>query len=330
MSWENVLLLFTENQPCWNEELISLAGEDPDLLHELRTRELVEQKGNIYYMTEKGKSIFRKIAQEYFYEASPGSVPTDPAREIMRCKLSMLLNRSFVGRWGVKKFYQGQILSFYPGLTQEKICTVNSSGEPEWLYNDLDMIDKIRNSFPPDRVNDLHPSLKEIDQWMQEQEIRKGSLEIDLLFLHYCDFMYYMHKTSPVSDTLKLLHADRFFMKFTREEFYSDPISLFEEIGRFHLFLFYCRHLILPGNFDMDIHQQENLNALMYITETEKEAVKFFDHFHLIGDKLTGPAKPLDIWVFSMESLENHPFKEDSHFDLFEKVGHRVAITYPE
>jgi hypothetical protein len=47
-----------------------------------------------------------------------------------------------------------------------------------------------------------------------------------------------------------------------------------------------------------------------------------------MGEHLTGPAKPMDIWCISLESMEKHEGKEDSHFDFFEKTGHRVAITY--
>jgi hypothetical protein len=86
--------------------------------------------------------------------------------------------------------------------------------------------------------------------------------------------------------------------------------------------------VVLPGNFDLDIHQQENLNALIFISETEKEAIKFYETFHSMGEHLTGPAKPMDIWCISLESMEKHEGKEDSHFDFFEKTGHRVAITY--
>lgn len=329
MSWKNILLLFTKGYPYWNEELVKLSGEDPSLLTDLHDRGLIQEKNNLYFLTCEGEEAFRETAEEYFYDAIPGEPGQDPAKALLKCRLSLLLNRSFIGRWGVKNFYPGKLLSFYPKLERKEICSLDPSKRPVWKYRDMGVINEIRKAFPQERKTNLNPPISEIEKWMTERNIEKGNLEIDLLFLHYCDFMYYMHKTPPASDTLKLMHADRFYMQFVREEFYSDPISLFEEIGHFHLFLLYYRHLILPGNFDLDIHQQENLNALMYITETEAEAVRFYDRFHPLATELTEAAKPLDIWSLSIEAIETHPIKEDSHFDLFEKIGHRVAITYP-
>lgn len=328
MKGENVLLLFNTNYPCWNEELVRLAGEDPSMLEILETEGYLERTDTCYVLTESGKEKFREVAADFFYDEKPATSTEDPEKSLLHCRLALLLDRSFVGRWGIKKFIPGQTLQYYPGIEAEKMFKIDNSGKPIWTYEKLEPVSRIGSSFPKDRKGNEGLTQAKIAEWMDKKGIQAGSLDMDLLFLHYCDFVYYMHKVPPVSDTYKLLHADRFFMKFTQESFYSDPSSLFEEIGKFHLFLFYYRHVVLPGNFDLDIHQQENLNALIFISETEKEAIKFFETYHSMGEHLTGPAKPMDIWCISLESMEKHEGKEDSHFDFFEKTGHRVAITY--
>ena len=329
MSRENVLLLFSKGYPCWNEELVELAGENPTFLQDLQQKGLLVKEKGICSLTQAGRKAFTELAREYYYDATPADPAEDHGKELLKCRLSLMLNRSFVGRWGVKNFHVGQPLTYYPGLKKGDICSISPSKKPRWIYNEMAIINEIRETFPQNRQTDRHPSILEIKGWMEERGMEEGSLEIDVLFLHYCDFVHYMHKVPPASDTLKLLHADRFYMNFVRKEFYDDPLLLFEEIGKFHLFLLYYRHLILPGNFDIDIHEQGNLNALMYITETEEEAIRFYETFSPLAEELTGPADPMDIWSMSMEAIENHPMKEDSHFDFFAKIGHRVAITYP-
>jgi hypothetical protein len=329
MDWESVLLLFSTGQGCWTSDMVKLAGEDPGQLKFLKEKGFLEEHDGIYSLTPAGREQFSIAATRSYFDEKPAGHITDEKKEMDRCRLALLLNSSFVGRWGVKDFRIAQPLTYYPKMERGELCSVGRSGTPLWKYDSTEMISEIKTSFPQDRKTDIHPPTEDIEQWMTCRGIRPGTLEIDLLFLHYCDFIYYMHKTPPASDRLKLMNADRFYMQFTRKEYYDEPITLYEDIGKFHLFLLYYRHLILPGNFDLDIHQQENINALMFVTETEEEAVRFFKVFSPIAEELVGPAKPLDIWSLSMEAIENHPVREDSHFDFFEKIGHRVAITYP-
>lgn len=329
MDWNSVLLLFSKNQGCWTSDMVRLAGEDPSGLIELKGMGFLKERNGVYSLSPKGREQFILAAAGSFFDAQPAGDITDEKKEVSRCRLALLLNSSFVGRWGVKDFRIGQTVTYYPEIERRNLCSVSLSGTPLWKYDSTGMINEIRDSFPQHRKENLHPSIEDIEQWMTCKRITRGNLEIDLMFLHYCDFIYYMHKTPPASDMLKLMNADRFYMQFTRKEFYDKPITLYEEIGRIHLFLLYYRHLILPGNFDLDIHQQENINALMFVTDTEEEAVRFFRTFSPMAEDLVGPAKPLDIWSISIEAIENHPAKEDSHFDLFEKIGHRVAVTYP-
>lgn len=324
-----MLLLFSKNQGCWTSDMVRLAGEDPGQLRFLKEKGFLEEHDGIYSLTPAGREHFSTAAAESYFDAEPAGDISDEKKEMDRCRLALLLNNSFVGRWGVKDFRLGQTLKYYPGMEGREICSVDPSGIPLWKYDSTEMINEIRDCFPQHRKADLHPSIEDIEQWMTSKGIKRGNLEIDLMFLHYCDFIYYMHKTPPSSDRLKLMHADRFYMQFTRKEYYDEPMKLYEVIGKLHLFLLYYRHLILPGNFDLDIHQQENINALMFVTKKEEEAVRFFKDFSPMAEELVGPAKPLDIWSLSMEAIENHPVREDSHFDLFEKIGHRVAITYP-
>lgn len=329
MPWENVLLLFEEGYPCWNAETVTKAGEDPDDLQALERMGLLERTdGGTFQLSDEGRDKFIFQAGEFFFDARPAPPSADPELDLRRLELKQLLDASFVGRWGLKKFFSGKKILYFPGLPSEKIFQ-KGKGAPKWLYPEAGEIRAIDSRFPLRRKTDPDITPEDIRCWMAERNIGQGIFEADLLLLHYCDFEYYMHVIPPATDTEKFLHCDRFFFQLARKSYFTDPSELYDFIGRFHLLLFYYRHLGLPGSFDLDIHQQENISVLIFVTETEREAEEFYSIYHPAGEELMGPARPMEIEVLSMEALKGNRGKEESHFDLFEKIGHRIAITYP-
>jgi len=329
MPWENVLLLFEEGYPCWTAETVTKAGEDPKDLKTLENLGFLERTcGETYQLTSEGRERFIIQAGEYFFDARPATPSADPGLDLRRLELKQLLDASFLGRWGLKKFFPGKKVLYYPGLPTEKVFR-EGEGAPLWLYPDSQEIKAMDSRFPLGRKADPDATPEDIHCWMAERNIARGIFETDLLLLHYCDFEYYMHVIPPATDTEKFLHCDRFFFQLARKNYFTHPSELYDFIGRFHLLLFYYRHLGLPGSFDLDIHQQENISVIIFVTDTEKEAEEFYGIYHPAGEELMGPARPMEIEVISLEALKGIRGREESHFDLLEKIGHRIAITYP-
>jgi len=329
MSWENTLLLFEDGYPCWTSDTVELAGEDPGELKVLENMGLLEKTGtSIFQLTEEGRTKFRIQSEEYFFDALPAEKSPDPQLDLKRLQLKQLLDSSFLGRWGLKKFEPGKKVYYYPALPPVRTFITQDNG-PEWTYPETHEIRTINSQFPLPRVPDPDMTPEDISRWMVANGIHQDHFQADLLLRHYCDFEYYMHVLPPATDTEKFLHCDRFFFHFARDSYFKDPSSIYEYLGKFHLLLFYYRHLGLPGSFDLDIHQQENISVLIFVTETEDQAEDFYDRYHGMGEKLMGPGRPMEIEALSIEALKGHSQREDSHFDLFDKLAHRVAITYP-
>ena len=74
---------------------------------------------------------------------------------------------------------------------------------------------------------------------------------------------------------------------------------------KIHLFLLNQRRLYIPGYVDVDSADQDSLNWVVWVVDTEKEAISMHGLLAPMGESLIGPAHPMDVWVISLEALRN-------------------------
>ena len=101
---ESCLLLFSHERPCWDEETLSLAGEDPHALKELKDSGDLMRIAAGCGLTPQGVRTRERVARELCVPvSSAGEVPVDEvrAREMLeRNRLEQFLDRAFMTDWG--------------------------------------------------------------------------------------------------------------------------------------------------------------------------------------------------------------------------------------
>ena len=60
---ERILLLFSHERPCWDEETLALAGEDPHALRELEDSGWVEHNGSVLLTTAPVRRLYEEVAR---------------------------------------------------------------------------------------------------------------------------------------------------------------------------------------------------------------------------------------------------------------------------
>lgn len=141
----------------------------------------------------------------------------------------------------------------------------------------------------------------------------------DLLFLCYYDFKYYSELRHP-NDELGLINADRFF--FSLENGIEKCAEL---VSSYHAWLNELRHELIPGLLDLDSLQQDSVNWLVFVRDTEAEALRLRDELAALGSAaMIAPAAPMEIWTLSLERLENFPPKQDVIWELLPQTANPV------
>lgn len=75
---EKLLLLFTQELPCWDHESVSVAGEDPENLDVLLQSGDLAKIGSAYVLTEQGAITRKHAAKEMYIPVTPtGKLITD-------------------------------------------------------------------------------------------------------------------------------------------------------------------------------------------------------------------------------------------------------------
>ena len=85
--------------------------------------------------------------------------------------------------------------------------------------------------------------------------------------------------------------------------------------------------MYIRGDVSMDLAEQYSLSCVTWVTETEEEAFSLLSQLSYFGSSLIVPAKPMDIWIISIEGLKGVKEKQETLFDLFSFMAHPVART---
>lgn len=324
MEGTEVLLLFDAGHPCWNRQLVELAGEDPRDLEILEGSGLIRNRGETYTLTEKGGETFEKLASENFLNVSPGEEPDDIGRALTRNRLEFLLDRAFLGRWGQKEMRPRARLPLFPDLSGEALLFGQGRGW-RWTYPEHPLYRAFDADFPDYGAAAPPPPLESFETWKNEHGAGEGELEIDLLLIHRYDFEIYMKYPAQPNDRLRFLNTDRFLFRLVGGGLQVRMREMVEEIGRAHLALMLQRRVLLPWYFDVDNEEQDAVFWWFWVTETEGEALELVRLFEPLGSMLIDPARPFEVWALSMEALEGIRERRETLWDLMEEIGHPVA-----
>ncbi|WP_024822962.1 hypothetical protein [Aminobacterium mobile] len=331
MSDEMVLLLFDTFHPCWDEETVFWAGEDVEGLRRLRELGMLKEKNGIYSLTSHGRETFQELCRQWFCENKPGSASLgDKEQEIFlwRTRFQYILDGGFAARWGAKDYYPGKVLEYAPALSQQEMYALHNPSSVEWTYCSHPYVEKIKSHFPVTglKAREVTPLSRDAARsWLDENNIPVGSFEVDLLLLGRYDFAYYMNFSKHPNDPLGLVNSDKFFF-FRAQPPFSKQLPFFlESIGKIHLFLLNQRHMYIPGYVDLDSADQDSLNWLVWVVETEEDVFALLRLLVPMGQILIEPAKPMDIWVLSIEELRKVKEKHETIYDLFSSIGHPIV-----
>ncbi len=318
---ESVLLLFDQNHPCWTRELVEKAGEDPhslDLLHQKGDLKITD---NIFSLTSQGIASYHRAAQESFYDVPPGEEHSaSPGRSVLRTELEQLLDRSFWGRWGIKEFRAGTRLPYLPDLPKQELFK-SIHGNLRWTFYENSAVRTLTKRYPaPVSKNIVPPDLKQFEAWTREWGLSWGNLPLDLLFLHHYDSEHFRHLPPQPNDRLGLFHTDHFYFQLLPQGI--PPMeTLWEEMGRLHLFILNQRRIFLPWYFNFDTTGYDAANWWFWVTSTEEELGRLSDFLEPVSARLVEPSLPLELFGISLEALKQIREKREYHWDLFEEIA---------
>jgi len=326
------LLLFDEDNPFWNSELICMAKEDPQELEDLYSEGLLEvtSLGN-YRLSSEGEKVLLCYGREWGVPISLPSKEIQEADAIWSTRLSILLNKSFVGRWSLKEYKHNVVLSYFPGLASEESWAIDEKGRLDWLYVDSPMMQAFLKRYPEVGIKARGkepPDAKEVIQWCKNSSMPEGKLNVPLLLWSRYDFAHYARFSPMPHDIWNFMNADRMFCFRIFDSTYDDPSALINQIAAVRLFLTYYSRVHLPGYTHFDTENQENLNWVLWVGEDDSAVETALSLLSPIAKDLVDFEMPLHIKATSIEALMNIQEPYETIYDL---VFHEfVNIASPD
>ncbi len=319
-TYDSLLTRFTAQQPCWDRALLERIGEDPQGLADLEVLGLLESRQAIYWLSERGREEFRRAAAECFLEDLPGQPPQDPRRSLMTTRLWLDLEQGHLQRWGLKDYRFDLSIAVRPALAGP-LWRLEGQGL-RWTYRDDGTFQRACQDFPqvPMAGRSCEGALERRDRWNRCFAPFDRPLKADLLYLCRYDFQHYADFPGYPGDELGLVNADRFFFSFQQ-----GLAEQLDQLGLYHLWLQELRCALVPGYLDVDTQQQDSVNWLLFVSETEEEALQNAKVLEPLGDDLIRPANPMELWTLSLEALEEGPGKQEVIWDLLPQRGHSVC-----
>lgn len=323
---ENLLLLFTSSLPCWDEETIILAGEDPNGLNELvKSGDLIKIDSG-YVLTSQGIKTREHIAQELYVPVTPtGEIITDPsiAKEMLELnRMVQLLDRAFLTDWGIKEVTVSESFPVMPCLRDDEYFVFNGE-RVKATWPESECVKRFIDSFPNVGVAARKfpaPGQKALDEWAMKNNLSYGNLIVDFVLRSRADFNHYKNYEQLPSDKFKFLDADELFVKKVS----GSPEELLPFIGKLHIFLMEQRRIFLPGWFDIDHDENEDWHLLAFVTDTEKELETLTLTLRKWGHDLIDPANPMFILGTSIERLRNQKEQKRTIYDWFQDDTIRI------
>lgn len=321
-----MLLLFTEELPCWNAETVRVAGEDPEGLELLAAFGDLRRLGNAYVLTEQGVITRERAAEEMFVLLTPaGELITDSVRADELLDLNVMvqyMDRAFLTDWGIKEVRVREKFPVMPCLADDEYFAFDG-GKLKAMWPSHELVKKFLEAFPNVGVSARKfpaPGQSGLDDWAKSNGLSYGSLTVDFMLRARADFNHYKNYPQLESDKFKFLDADRLFVQKVR----GKPEELLPFIGKLHIFLTEQRRIFLPGWFDIDHDENEDWIMLALVTDTESELEALTETLRAWGHKLIDPVNPLYILGTSIERLRNQREQKRTIYDWFQEEAVRI------
>ena len=257
---ENLLLLFTQELPCWNHEAVRIAGEAPKNLDALVDSGDLARIGGTYVLTEKGVITREHAAEEMYLPVTPaGMLITDErlAAELLDLNIMVqYMDRAFVTDWGIKEVTVREVFPVMPCLNDDEYFSFEGC-RVKALWPEHELVRRFVEDF-----QNVGVSARKIPSPEQD-----GSLTVDFMLRARADFSRCKDYEQLPSDKYKFLDADRLFVQKVR----GKPEELLPFIGKLHIFLTEQRRIFLPGWFDIDHDENEDWILLALVTDSEEQ-----------------------------------------------------------
>ena len=327
MEYGSLLLLFDQENPCWTEELVRIAEEDPAPLARMFAEGLLAKEGELLFLTGAGREAFREEAAANYLPAEPGTPGADPEKDFFITRLRLLLDKKHIQRWGVKEFVPSARFPI-PPLQDDELFT-RSSGF-EWLWPSSPLCGQMREDWPLTGLaarREAPPAPDAAAKWFEAKGTYPAYFEADLLHLSRYDFQAYAHISRSPNDPWGILNADRFFCMRASAPEAGNPDGYLATTGRFQLALEVLRRMVLPGYIDLDSFDQDGINWLLFVFDHEEEAEACVSLLAPFGLDLIRGSMPMDVWALSFEALMNFSPKAETIHDLIPVIGRPVVRT---
>lgn len=323
---ENLLLLFSSSLPCWDNETVILAGEDPSGLDELvKSGDLVKIDSG-YVLTAQGIKTRERAAQDLFLPVtSTGELIADSSQANDMLELNrmvQLLDRAFVTDWGIKEVTVRETFPIMPCISDDRYFMFEGE-KVKALWPDSQEVKSFVEAFPNVGVAARKfsaPDQKALDEWADRNNLNYGSLTVDFVLRSRADFNHYKNYEQLPSDRFKFLDADELFV----HKVSGNPEDLLPFIGKLHIFLMEQRRIFLPGWFDIDHDENEDWHLLALITDMEEQLDNLTLTLRKWGHDLIDPARPLFIIGSSIERLRNQKEQKRTLYDWFQEETIRI------
>lgn len=323
---EKLLLLFTQELPCWDHEAVSVAGEDPENLDVLLQSGDLAKIGSAYVLTEQGAITRKHAAEEMYTPVTPaGSIITDTDLVAELLDLNIMvqyMDRAFVTDWGVKEVTVREVFPIMPSLADNEYFAFEG-GRVKALWPHHELVRDFLGSFPNCGVSARKlpaPDQKGLDAWAESRCLSYGRLTVDFMLRARADFNHYKDYPQLESDRYRFLDADRLFVQKVR----GQPEELLPFIGKLHIFLTEQRRIFLPGWFDIDHDENEDWILLALVTDSESQLDSLTKTLRSWGHELIDPVNPLFILGTSIERLRAQPEQKRTIYDWFQDETVRI------
>lgn len=325
------ILLFSPEFPCWDEETVRLAGDDPSSLVEMLEAGELAQRGGGYVLTSKGETMRRELAQSIYVPVADMGAPIDDERQVERAlehnRMCLLLDRAFKQQWGVKEISYSEKFPVTPALADNEYFAFDAAGRACAIWPQHPLVMSFLETFPYWGVAARSfPARGQagIDAWAKRAGARTAALQFDFVLRSHADFEHYRSFPPLRSDRFGFYNVDVMFALRCGE----DPHELLPVIGALHIFLMEQRRVYVPGWYDLDVDEQEDWTLLTLVTDSEAQLSDLTATLRDWGKALIEAACPLYLLGTSIERLRMQKEPKDTIYDWFQEET--VRILRPE
>lgn len=326
---ESLLLLFTDSLPCWDEETVKIAGENPDSLHSLaEDGDLLPMSGG-YVLTQKGLITRENAAKDLYLPVTPAEIISDASKALSLLEINRMtqfLDRAFVTDWGIKEVTTRESFPVMPCLKDDEYFAFEGE-RVKATWPEHDTVRRFLADFPNVGVAARKfpaPGQKGLDEWASRNNLDYGEFTVDFVLRSRADFNHYKNYPQFESDRYKFLDSDQLFA----HKVSGSPQELLPFIGKIHMLLTLQRRIYLPGWFDIDHDENEDWHLLALVTDSECELETLTLTLRSWGHELIDPVKPMFIIGTSIERLRNQSEQKRTIYDWF--AEDTVKILRPD